>query len=156
MAQKNSKSKSAEFLDLKGISYQRLELERAAHTVQDVLDLCSCQPEETLKTLLFIGGTSAVIAIIDGSQRADIEKLCRATGQRSLRMAKPEEVFQITSCKVGTVSPFGITGKIEKVMDIKITKLSRIITGSGEETVLFELNSDALKSAWDGRYADIT
>lgn len=156
MAQKSNKLKSAAFLDQKGINYQKLELDQAPHTAQDVQDVCHCQLEEVLKTLLFIGEKSAVIAIVGGSQRANIEKLCRATGQKSLRMAKPDEVLRITSCKVGTVSPFGITGSVKKVMDTKVIELSRVITGSGEGTILFELTMDALKSAWDGEFAEIT
>ena len=156
MTQKSNDLKSAVFLDQKEISYQKLELNQAPHTAQDVQDACQCQLEEVLKTLLFIGEKSAVIAIVGGSQRVNIEKLCRATGQESLRMAKPDEVLSLTSYKVGTVSPFGITGKVKKVMDTKVTELSRVITGSGKGTILFEMTIDALKSAWDGEFAEIT
>ena len=155
MAQ-SSELKSAEFLNRKGISYKKLELDQAPHTAQDVQDICNCQLEEVLKTLLFIGEKSAVVVIIDGSQRVDTEKLCRATGQKSLKMAKPDEVLRITSYKIGTVSPFGITENVKKVMDTKVAKLSRVITGSGESAVLFELTMVALKSAWDGEFAEIT
>lgn len=154
MAQ-SSKLKSTEYLDGKGIVYEKLELDQAPHTAQDVQDICHCQLEEVLKTLLFIGEKSPVIAIVGGSQRADTDKLCRATGQKSLRMAKPDEVLRITSCRVGTVSPFGITGNVRKVMDNNVAELPRVITGSGEGTVLLELSMEALKSAWDGEIAEI-
>lgn len=153
---KTCKLKSTDSLDRAGISYQRLELDQAPHTAQDVKDICRCELEEVLKTLLFIGESSAVIAVVDGTRRADTDKLCRATGQKSLRMANSDEVLRITSCKIGTVSPFGTARNAKKVMDLKITGLRRVIVGSGKATVLLELTTEALQSAWDGELAEIT
>ncbi|MHB8087775.1 MAG: aminoacyl-tRNA deacylase [Anaerolineaceae bacterium] len=150
------KLKSTEYLDKRGISYQKLELEQAPHTAEDVQNMCHCSLEEVLKTLLFIGERSAVVAVVGGSKRVNTDKLCCASGQKSLRMAKPDEVLRITSSKVGSVSPFAITGNTKKIMDNKVAELSRVIAGSGEGTILLELTKEALKSAWDGEYAEIT
>jgi len=148
--------KSIDYLDNANAVYNKIVLDKAPHTALDVQSACNCKLKEVLKTLVFIGDQSPIIAIVGGDDKVDIDKLCRVTKQSTLRMAKPTEVLEITFCKVGTVSPFGITDNAVKIMDQKIAGLDRVIAGSGEGSLLIELPKEQLLIAWDGKLGDIT
>lgn len=147
--------KSIEYLESKNIEFKTIHLDEIPKTAQDVERIYGCSLRQVLKTLIFIGETEPVIVVLPGDKRVDMNKLKKATKQTNLRMAKPDEIEEITGYKIGGVSPFGIEKNITKIIDESVFKTKTVNIGSGKAELGIELNSEELRKAWNGIVADV-
>lgn len=147
--------KSIEYLESKNIEFKTIHLDEVPKTAQDVERIYSCSLRQVLKTLIFIGEIEPVIVVLPGDKRVDMNKLKKATKQTNLRMAKPDEIEEITGYKIGGVSPFGIEKNITKIIDESVFKTKTVNIGSGKAELGIELNSEELRKAWNGIVADV-
>src|SRR5687768_10641520 len=97
-----------DFLASKAIQHEEIKLTMPVHSAKDVQAICDCQLSEVLKALVFVADNKGVLAVISGNRKADTGKLKNAINAENIRMAKPDEVYKLTGCRVGTVSPFNV------------------------------------------------
>ncbi len=147
--------KSIEYLEGKNIEFKTIHLDEVPKTAQDVERIYGCSLHQVLKTLIFIGETEPVIVVLPGDKRVDMNKLKKTTKQTNLRMAKPDEIEEITGYKIGGVSPFGIEKNITKIIDESVFKTKIVNIGSGKAEFGIELNSEELRKAWNGIVTDV-
>ena len=148
--------KSTDYLKSKRIQFKTIHLDETTRSAQDVERLYGCPLNQVLKTLVFVGETEAVLVVLPGDKRADIEKLKEITKQSNLRMAKPDEVEEITGYKIGGVCPFIIKRDIIKIIDERVFKRDIVNIGSGKAEIGIELNSRELRNVRNGIIAEIT
>ena len=142
-------------LEKMGVNFELILLTQSVHSVKDVQDVCNCEAAEVIKTLVFIGNTP-VIAMLPGDRRANLEKIKELTGEQNLRMAKPEEVINLTGYSVGAVSPFGINSNIKKIADNSILSLPFLFLGSGKSNILIKINQVEFGKLFRGIFASIS
>ncbi len=147
--------KSTNYLKNKNIEFKTIHLDKIPRTAQDVEKIYGCPLHQVLKTLIFIGKTKQVIVVLPGDKRVDMNKLKEITKENNLRMAKPDEVEEITGYTIGGVSPFGIEKNVKKIIDESVFKIKTVNIGSGKVEIGIELNSEELKKAWDGIITNI-
>ena len=73
-----------------------------------------------IKALLFTNGEGAwVIVDLPADRKVDTKKVADRMrwSKRSMRMATPEEVLEVTGCEIGSVPPFGHKGSIPILVD---------------------------------------
>ena len=97
-----------EFLDQRGIPYQKLsfspETSKGAASVAGALGY---QPEQMVKTLIFESGAGeCVLVMLGGDKNAVSGHLKRAIGNRNIRLAAPETVYNVTGYQIGSIPPF--------------------------------------------------
>lgn len=150
--------KSTESLDEIGVSYKVIEVGQNMHTAEDVAELCKCSLEQVLKTLIYVGGGAKVSAVVTGEARVDNRKLSKLLRLPSnkLRMANPDEVSEITSCKIGTVSPAGLSPDTIGAIDAKVLELERVYMGSGRAGTILEISPKALLDISNYQVGDIS
>lgn len=148
--------KSTDYLKSKNIEFKTIHLDKIPRTAQDVERIYGCPLHQVLKTLIFIGKTEQIIVVLPGDKRADIDKLKEVTKQNNLRMARPDEVKEITGYTIGGISPFGIEKNVKKIIDESVFKIKTVNIGSGKAEIGIELNSEELRRAWDGIIANIS
>lgn len=90
-------------------------------TAQDAAGAIGCALEQVVKSLLFDGGDRWVLALVPGDRRADAGKVARAASVTRARVAKGDQVLQVTGFEPGAVAPF---------------PLDRVHTIVGERTLL--------------------
>jgi len=147
--------KSTGYLKSKNIEFKTIHLDKIPRTAQDVERIYGCPIHQVLKTLIFIGKTEQIIVVLPGDKRADMNKLKEVTKQNNLRMARPDEVKEITGYTIGGISPFGIEKNVKKIIDESVFKIKTVNIGSGKAEIGIELNSEELRRAWDGIIANI-
>jgi len=147
--------KSTDYLKSKNIEFKIIHLDKIPRTAQDVERIYGCPLHQVLKTLIFIGKTEQIIVVLPGDKRADMNKLKEVTKQNNLRMARPDEVKEITGYTIGGISPFGIEKNVKKIIDESVFKIKTVNIGSGKAKIGIELNSEELRRAWDGIIASI-
>jgi prolyl-tRNA synthetase len=75
-------------------------------TISDVCALLGVEPAHTIKSLLYVGPSGPVLALVRGDQQLHEKKLARLLGGE-VRPAHPEEVREALGVAVGSVGPVG-------------------------------------------------
>jgi len=148
--------KSLEYLKSKNVKFKTLYYKEIPRTARDVERIYGCDLRYVLKSIVFVGETKNVIAVVPGDRRVSVEKLKRVIGQNTLRLAKSDEVLRITGYAIGGVSPFGVGKEVEKVIDKDVFNFDVINIGSGKAEVGIEIDTKDLKRVWEGIIADIS
>jgi prolyl-tRNA synthetase len=77
-------------------------------TIGEVCQLLGIEPTQTLKSLLYVGPSGPVLALVRGDQQLHEKKLARLLGGE-VRAAHPDEVRDALGAPVGSVGPVGAT-----------------------------------------------
>jgi prolyl-tRNA synthetase len=76
-------------------------------TIADLCALLGVEPAQTLKTLVFVGSSGPLLALVRGDQQVHEKKLARLVGG-DIRPAHPDEVRDTLGAAVGSVGPVGV------------------------------------------------
>ena len=92
------------------IPYQKLsfspETSKGAASVAGALGY---QPEQMVKTLIFESGAGeCVLVMLGGDKNAVSGHLKRAIGDRNIRLAAPETVYNVTGYQIGSIPPISL------------------------------------------------
>ena len=138
---------------VKGLGGEIIEPKGEVKHVRQVVELLGIQPDQIIKSLLFIvNEKEPVLVIVDGSSKASLEKLSRIFG--NIRMAKPKEVEQITGYKVGGIPPVGIP--VRTVIDKKVVEKAFVIGGGGRVDRLSKLDPKKIVEFQKAEVLDIS
>ena len=77
-------------------------------TIADVCRLLGIEPAHTIKSLVYVGPSGPVLALVRGDQQLHEKKLARVLGGE-VRPAHPDEVLDALGAPVGSVGPVGVT-----------------------------------------------
>ncbi|MCK4883796.1 MAG: YbaK/EbsC family protein [Candidatus Diapherotrites archaeon] len=146
---------SMDYLKTKEIDFKTIHLKEIPKTALDVERLYGCSLNQVLKTLVFIGKIKPIIVVLPGDKKVDTNKLKNITKQTEFRMAKPNEVEEITGYKIGGVCPFAIENNIRIIIDKTAFKHQKINIGSGKAEIGIELNSEDLQKIENCIIADV-
>ena len=97
------------FLDVLAVAGIDLDLHTfpaGTRTAEDAARAVGCDPAQIVKSLVFLAGGRAVVALVSGRDRVDPERLAAAAGSR-VRRADPDAVRAATGYAIGAVPPFG-------------------------------------------------
>src|SRR6476659_1802018 len=72
------------------------EFEAETASAADAARAVGCEAGEIVKSLVVLGDARPFVALIPGDRRGDLDKIARAAGTTSARIAKPDEVVALT------------------------------------------------------------
>jgi prolyl-tRNA editing enzyme YbaK/EbsC (Cys-tRNA(Pro) deacylase) len=93
-----------------------------AATAQEAAETIGCELRQIVKSLVFVCDGSTVVVLVPGDRRADAEKIARAAGASSARVARADEVVAATGFPPGSVAPFAGGGARVLVEQILLTE----------------------------------
>jgi len=96
--------------------------------------------EQGAKALVMIADNNPIMVVISAAKKVDSEKVKKEFGIKDLRMAKAEEVEQLTGIKIGAVSPFGMIHNLPTFIDISLGKNKTIAFNAGLHTKSVEIS----------------
>jgi len=106
------------------------------------------QPSQVIKTILFrVRKNSFLVVLISGDRQVSWKKLRLAVDSPRLTTASENEVFSITGCRPGTVSPFSIPANVPIYVDSSVLHNKAVSIGSGTPGKAFILNTTDLIKA---------
>lgn len=112
----------------------RLEEFRAGTpTAQAAAAAIGCQPDQIVKSLVFVCDGAPVLALVPGSRRADPAKVAAAAGARSARIASPDVVRESTGFEVGGVAPFPVPGISRVLVERALLAWGVVWIGAGSD-----------------------
>ncbi|HIP71885.1 MAG TPA: YbaK/EbsC family protein [Anaerolineae bacterium] len=133
----------ARFIEDEGITAVIIRLDTPTKTVTDAAAALGVQPEQIIKSVLFLADGAPVLVITNGLTRIRYKALADFLGlsRRRLKMADAAQVLAITGYVVGSVPPFGHLQPIRTVVDTAVTQLphTHIYGGGGDINALLQI-----------------
>lgn len=96
----------ARYLRENGAEARIEEFAGGTPTAQDAAGAIGCALDQIVKSLLFDCGERWVLALVPGDRRGDGSKIAKAASVPRARVAKGDQVMQMTGFEPGAVAPF--------------------------------------------------
>jgi prolyl-tRNA editing enzyme YbaK/EbsC (Cys-tRNA(Pro) deacylase) len=118
----------AAFLRATGAEARLEEFSSGTPTAVEAAQAAGCELAQIVKSLVVLCDGAPVVALVPGDRRGDLEKIRRATGAATARVARPAEVEEATGFTPGAVAPFPLS--TERVL-IERTLLAHPVVWAG-------------------------
>ena len=106
-------------------------------TAADAARAIGCGVGQIVKSLVFMAGDVAVLALTAGSNRVDEAKLAAAAGAHVARRATPEEARAATGFAVGGTPPFGHPIRLRAFCDEDLLAHAEVWAAAGTPDSVF-------------------
>ncbi len=137
-----------------GIDFEHF-IHKAVFTSQEAADERGLELKQGVKALVFKNG-KFILALVPGDRKVDAKKLAKILGLKELKLAKPEEVLDITHCEIGSVHPFGFIHNLETYMDEKVLENEIVDFNIGLHTESIAMKSKDLVKVIKPRILDFS
>lgn len=129
------------------IEAEILHLTADTPTVADAARVMGVQPEQIIKSVLFLADEQPVLVIGNGLNRINYKKLADHLGvsRRRVKTADSDEVLTITGYVAGSVPPFGHVQPLRTILDTAVLEQTDIYGGGGEIHALMCLKTAELQ-----------
>ena len=97
------------FLREAGAEARIEEFPEGTPTAADAAAAVGCELAQIVKSMVVICDSTAVLALVPGDRRCDPQKVARAVGAESARVARGGEVERATGFAPGAVAPFALS-----------------------------------------------
>jgi prolyl-tRNA editing enzyme YbaK/EbsC (Cys-tRNA(Pro) deacylase) len=140
------------------IQAEIVRLDMDTPTVTAAAEAVSVQPEQIIKSLLFLVDKRPVLVIACGMARIDRKLLADslAVARRRVKIASAAQVLAITGYPAGAVPPFGHKEPIQTVLDRSVLTQSMVYGGGGEIRALMRLSVNELQRIVGDAVADLS
>lgn len=103
-----------------------------ASTIEQVSRFLNCQPQDLIKTLIYLADGKPVAVLIRGDHEANDNKIRRAIHAQELHLADPATIERVTGAPVGFAGPVGLKEKIPIYADYDVQFMQNAVTGANE------------------------
>ncbi len=121
-------------LEGKGVEYKLLEHE-PVYTSEQAAKVRGVSARTGVKALVVKPDRGKfLLVLVRADKRADLKAVAEKEGVRHVKLAKPEEVLEVTGCEIGSVPPFGHLTPLKTYMDRDILDENEVNFNIGEHT----------------------
>lgn len=145
------------FLLHHGIEAEILILPEETPTVATAAAAAGVQPEQIVKSVLFLADGRPLLIVTNGPTRIQRKKLADAAGlsRRRIKIADAETVARVTGYAVGAVPPFGHRQPLPTLLDAGVLAQQEVYGGGGAGNALLRLTPEMLRRASKAEVVDI-
>jgi len=120
-------------LSAAGVSYRVMTFQAEEKSAEEVTRETGFPLARVVKTLLVQGASKKYyLALCPGDRQVNLKNLARAIGEKTVDMAKREEVPKITGYFIGGVSPIGTPRPLPVVLEQSILGQPEIAVSAGQ------------------------
>lgn len=147
----------AHFIATHDIKAEIVHLPVETPTVDAAANAVNVNPEQIIKSMLFVADGSPVLVVTNGLTRIHRKRLAGVLGmsRRRVKIASVEQVLAITGYVVGAVPPFGHLTNLPTLLDEGVLTESTVYGGGGESNALMRLSTGELQRVINGKLVDI-
>jgi Ala-tRNA(Pro) deacylase len=143
-------------LDESGVEYKMFEHE-PVYTSEQASKVRGVDLKSGVKALVFkTNDGKFVLGLIAAHKKISERKLAEAVGAEALRLAKPNEVLEMTGCEIGSVHPFGNLHNLPTYMDKSVMESDSVNFNVGQHTVSVQMSSEDLAKVVGPQICDIS
>ncbi len=99
-------------------------------TVEEVAAFLGVEPSRVVKTLLYQADDGPVAALVRGDREINEVKLGNLVGATELRLAREDEVAELSGAPVGFAGPVGLPAGVRLVADHTVRQLTNFVCGA--------------------------
>ena len=131
-----------DFMDQRDIPGQILILDSPTPTVETAAQAVGVDARQIVKSVLFTVPGEGVLTISCGDQLVERRVIAALYGisRKKVKLARPEDVIELTGFAVGTVPPFGHRTNLRVLLDPRVLEFDEIYAGGGTSQALVRLN----------------
>ncbi|MBM4234904.1 MAG: YbaK/EbsC family protein [Firmicutes bacterium] len=155
MSQSQALQRAHRYLDQFCLNLQPQEHERTTKTSIEAAQALGVTVGQIAKTILFKAGDSYGLFVAAGDITIDSKKVRALLGGGKVRIARPEEVEQITGYQVGGVCPFDIDPDIPIFLDDSMKRFEIVYSAAGSSHSFLPITLDQLKLVTSGSIVDM-
>ena len=147
----------AQFITDHEIKAEIIHLEEATLTVADAADAIDVQPNQIIKTVLFLANGAPVLVIASGLARIAWKRLADylSVSRRQLKTGNAQQVEAITGYVIGAVPPFGHKEKLRTIVEQSVYDQAVVYGGGGEIDALMKVETAVLQQIVGHETADL-
>ena len=119
------------FLREAGAEARIEEFKDGTPTAADAAAAVGCDLNQIVKSMVLICDSTAVVALVPGDRRCDADKVARAVGASSARVARGSEVEKATGFTPGAVGPFALSRVSTVLLDRTLLSHPIVWAGAG-------------------------
>jgi prolyl-tRNA synthetase len=101
-----------------------------ATSIEQVSRMLKIEPSQLIKTLIYSADDKPVAVLIRGDHEANENKIRRALGAKSIKLADPATIEAVTGAPVGFAGPVGI--KCPIIADHDVVVIANAVTGANQ------------------------
>jgi Cys-tRNA(Pro) deacylase len=136
----------AQYIQTHNIQAEILHFEVQTPTVAVAAEVAGVEPEQIVKSVLFMADGEPVLVLACGTSRIAWKRLADHLGisRKKLKTADATQVLEITGYVVGSVSPIGQRHKLRTIVEAAIPTLETVLAGGGELNALMKIETAEL------------
>lgn len=146
----------AAFLRTAGAEARLEELKSDAATAQGAAEAVGCKLDQIVKSLVLFCDDEPVLVLVPGDRRADPGKIAATVGSRRARIARPEEVVEVTGFTPGAVAPFPQPRVTRVLVDERLLPHGLVWVGAGSARHLTALAPTELLRLTNAQPLDVS
>lgn len=135
------------YMTCNGIQGRIIYCDASTLSVEAAARALNTDPENIVKSILFLVSGKPVIVIACGTERINYKAISDyyRIGRKQVKIASAPVVLNITGYRAGTVPPFGHRLPVTTLVDQRVVKQEWVFAGGGAENALvFIQTSDIL------------
>jgi Cys-tRNA(Pro) deacylase len=145
----------AAFLRATGAEARLEELPVPTPTAADAADAVGCTLGQVVKSLVFVGDGTPVVALVPGDRKADTGKIARALEARKVTIASAADVLEATGFAPGAVSPFPLERVPVVLVERTLLRYGVVWAGAGSDRHMLAIAPPELVRLTRGRIEDL-
>lgn len=130
-------------------------LDNTARTANDAASSLKCEVGAIVKSLLLSTDNDFILCLVSGDKRCSLNKVKKILNIKNVSMADAEEVKDQTGFSIGGVSPIGNLKKINKFVDLSLSRFENIYAAAGHPHTIFKITYKQLLKLTNGKEEDI-
>ena len=139
-----------------GVEARIEEFKVPTPTAADAAKAAGCEPAQIVKSLVFLCGEQAVLAMVPGDRRAEPGRVAAAVGRPLAELAGADDVLRVTGFEPGGVSPFPLPGIERVLIDRSLLVQELVWIGAGSRRHLAALAPTDLARVSEAQAADLS
>jgi prolyl-tRNA editing enzyme YbaK/EbsC (Cys-tRNA(Pro) deacylase) len=133
------------FLEKNNLKFEILETKEPTHTAQQAAQAHNIIVSNIVKSILVKIDNEFHLFLVPGDKRIDLEEKKKDFGASNCRIAKPDEVKNITGYSIGGVPPFGHKQEIKIHIEEGFDENEKILAAAGTPNSVFKTTLEELK-----------
>ena len=143
------------YLDQFNLGLQPLEHEKTTKTSAEAAETLNVELGQIAKSILFRCGNKYGLFVAAGDIKINDKKVRALLGGGKTKIAKPEEVIELTGYPVGGVCPFDIDENIPIFLDQSMMRFETVYTSAGTPHSLLPISPLQLPQVTKGEFVDL-
>jgi Cys-tRNA(Pro) deacylase len=138
-----------------GITTEVKEFADSTRTAEDAAAAIGVTVGQIVKSLVFLSGSQAILALVSGQNRASRQKLAALTGAESIVQPDADTVRRLTGFSIGGIPPVGHASRLPTFCDPDLLQHSVVWAAAGTPHAVFSISPSQLVALCEAQVADI-